>query len=157
MRTANSVILRTIAPSGPSSIALMAIPSATPTCGNNVMPRYFIILGSDFVILALIFESPIQTGEIAKCILPIFFLGIGSSGIAYTLQIIGQKGANPAAASILLSLESVFGVIGSAIFLGEVMTAREYIGCAVVFIAVILSQLNIDSLFKNSPTDKQTN
>ena len=85
---------------------------------------------------------------IAECILPILFLGVGSSGIAYTLQIIGQKGANPAAASILLSLESVFGVIGSAIFLGEKMSGREYAGCAVVFVAVIISQLDFKALFK---------
>ena len=75
-------------------------------------------------------------------ILPVLFLGIGSSGIAYTLQIVGQKDCDPTVASILLSLESVFGVIGAALFLGERMSAREYFGCAVVFVAVILSQLD---------------
>lgn len=98
--------------------------------------------------LALILESPINFALIGECILPLLFLGIGSSGIAYTLQIIGQRGTNPAAASILMSLESVFGVIGGAIFLSESMQVREYIGCIVVFAAVILSQLNIDSILK---------
>lgn len=138
-------------------IHILTIDKFSPLCdGIRMSCIQFFTAGAVNLILALIFEAPIQAGEIAKCILPILFLGIGSSGIAYTLQIIGQKGANPAAASILLSLESVFGVIGSALFLGEVMTAREYIGCAVVFIAVILSQINIDSLFKknNTPTDK---
>ena len=99
-------------------------------------------------ILALIFESPIELGTVIDALVPIIFLGIGSSGIAYTLQIIGQKGVNPAAASIVMSLESVFGVIGSAILLGERMLTREYIGCAVVFVAVVLSQLDLKSIFK---------
>ena len=78
--------------------------------------------------------------------LPLLFLGIGSSGIAYTLQILGQKGVNPAAASIIMSLESVFGVLGAMIILGEKMTAREYIGCAIVFLAVILSQIDFKAI-----------
>ena len=99
--------------------------------------------------LALIFESPIAFSTIGRCILPLLFLGIGSSGIAYTLQIIGQRGTNPAAASILMSLESVFGVVGSAIFLREKMSAKEYIGCLVVFAAVVLSQIKITVKRKN--------
>ena len=92
---------------------------------------------------------PIKYGEIGSAIFPLLFLGIGSSGIAYTCQIIGQRGTNPAAASILMSLESVFGVVGSALLLSEKMSAREYIGCAVVFFAVILSQLDFDLIFKS--------
>ena len=95
--------------------------------------------------LALIFESPVPSSVITDAALPLLFLGIGSSGIAYTLQILGQRGANPAAASILLSLESVFGVVGSAILLREQMSPKEYIGCAAIFVAVILSQLDFKS------------
>lgn len=73
----------------------------------------------------------------------LLFLGIGSSGIAYTLQIIGQKGSDPAVASLILSMESVFAVIGAAIVLGERLSTREYIGCAVVLVAVILAQADI--------------
>ena len=97
-------------------------------------------------VLALIFESPIAFSEVGAAIFPILFLGIGSSGIAYTLQIIGQRGINPAAASIILSLESVFGVIGSALFLSERMSAREYVGCAVVFLAVLISQIDFSKI-----------
>ena len=68
-------------------------------------------------------------------------LGIMSSGVAYTLQIIGQKNVNPTVASIILSLESVFAVIGTALFLGQSLSPREYIGCGLVLFAVILSQL----------------
>ena len=97
-------------------------------------------------ILALIFESPIDFGEIANCLPSVLYLGICSSGIAYTLQIVGQRNCNPAVASIILSLESVFGVLGGAIILGEVLTPRAYIGCIIVFTAVILSQLDVKAI-----------
>lgn len=96
--------------------------------------------------LALIFERPIDFAAIGSAILPLIYLGIASSGIAYTLQIIGQRGTPPTAASLILSLESVFGVLGAAVILREVMQPREYIGCIIVFIAVLLSQLDIPDL-----------
>ena len=78
----------------------------------------------------------------APIALSIVYLGIMSSGVAYTLQIVGQKGFDPSIASIILSLESVFGVIGGALLHGEVMTPKEYIGCVIVFLAVIISQID---------------
>ena len=108
-------------------------------------------------ILALIFESPIDFSAIWSSIGSILYLGICSSGIAYTLQIVGQRNCNPAVASIILSLESVFGVIGGAIILGEIMTPREYIGCVIVFIAVILSQLDIKSIIGAINRKKENN
>ena len=93
------------------------------------------------LLLMLVFEDVPAPVAVFENLFSILFLGIGSSGIAYTLQIIGQKNYDPTAASIIMSLESVFGVIGSALFLGERMSAREYIGCIIVFAAVILSQL----------------
>ena len=92
-------------------------------------------------VLSLIFEGVTDISCMVDCVLPLLYLGIGSSGVAYTLQIIGQRGTNPALASILLSLESVFGVIGSMLLLGESMSLREYIGCAIVFAAVLLAQM----------------
>lgn len=127
-------------------IHILAIDRFSPKCdGVRMSCVQFFVATIVNLLFALIFESPINFGEIGASIFPVLFLGIGSSGIAYTLQIIGQRGVNPAAASILLSLESVFGVLGSAIFLGEKMTGREYIGCAVVFLAVIISQIDISS------------
>jgi drug/metabolite transporter (DMT)-like permease len=64
-----------------------------------------------------------------------------SSGVAYTLQVLGQKHAEPATASLLLSLESVFAVIFGALLLHESMTTLELIGCVVIFIAVLIPQL----------------
>ena len=72
---------------------------------------------------------------------PIAYSGIMSCGIAYTLQIIGQKYAEPTIAAIIMSLESVFAAISGWLFLNEILTTREFIGCIIVFIAVIYIQL----------------
>ncbi len=89
-----------------------------------------------------IFEMPVSVEALTLALPALFYLGVFSSGMGYTLQIVAQKNMDPAVASILLSLESVFGVIGGALLLGEVMELREYLGCIIVFAAVILSQLN---------------
>ena len=105
--------------------------------------------------LALIFESPIDFSAVSSAILPILYLGIASSGIAYTLQIIGQRGTPPTAASLILSLESAFGVLGAAIILDEVMLPREYIGCVIVFFAVVLSQIDVKRVFEYAKKRKE--
>ena len=100
------------------------------------------------LILALIFELPIDFSAALSALPALLFLGIGSSGIAYTLQIVAQRDINPTVASIIFSLESVFGVVGGALVLGETMTLREYIGCIIVLFAVILSQLDFKQIIK---------
>lgn len=85
--------------------------------------------------------------------LPILYLGIMSSGVAYTLQIVGQKNMNPTAASLILSLESVMSVIGGCILLGETLTEREIAGCIIMFAAIILSQLPPLPKFTKKQTD----
>ncbi len=72
---------------------------------------------------------------------PLLYTAILSSGVAYTLQIFAQKGTNIAVVSLLLCLESVFATISGAVILHEVMSLREYIGCLVMFSAVIISQI----------------
>lgn len=101
------------------------------------------------LIFALFTEMPLSPAPILASIPAILYLGIMSSGVAYTLQMIGQREVAPAAASILLSLESVFGVLGGAIIFAEVMSAREYIGCAIVFLAVVLSQIDFTRIKLN--------
>ena len=93
--------------------------------------------------MGLIVEGAPDLSLIARHVFPILYLGIGSSGIAYTLQILGQRNTNHALASVLMSLESVFGALGGALLLGEVMTPREYVGCAVVFVAVLLAEVEL--------------
>lgn len=72
---------------------------------------------------------------------PVLYAGAVSSGVGYTLQIVGQKGMNPTVASLILSLESVVSVIGGLIILGQKLSTRELIGCVLMFVAIILAQL----------------
>lgn len=99
------------------------------------------------VILALLFEKMPEPSTILSILPSLLYLGILSSGIGYTLQILGQKDADPTVASMIMSLESVFGVIGGAIFMHEKMSPREYIGCVIVLLSILLAQLE-PSLFK---------
>ncbi len=72
---------------------------------------------------------------------PLCYVGIMSCGVAYTFQVTGQAYTDPTSASMILSLESVFGVIAGMIFLGEVMAVREVLGCIIMFAAIIVAQL----------------
>ena len=94
----------------------------------------------DTSVATSIFAVPDWAG-IWACILPILYVGVFSSGVAYTLQILAQKGSNPTVVTILLSLESVFAVIAGAIILQQQMTGREYLGCVLMMVAVILAQI----------------
>ena len=91
------------------------------------------------VVMAAI-ETP-SWAMIGECSTAILYAGIGSCGVAYTLQIIGQKDADPTMASLVMSLESVVSVIAGAVILHQIMTGRELAGCALMFAAIILAQL----------------
>ncbi len=88
----------------------------------------------------MIFEKP-SFSAIMECIWPLLYVGVLSSGVAYTLQILAQKGSDPTVVSLLLSLESVFSVIGGAVVLHQMMTGREYLGCLLMLIAVVIVQI----------------
>lgn len=77
----------------------------------------------------------------------IFYAGVLSSGIAFTLQIVAQKNLNPTVASLIMSLESVFAALAGAVF-GERLSVNEIFGCVLVFAAIILAQLPVEKLFK---------
>lgn len=95
------------------------------------------ILGPVFMLL---FENP-SIAMILSAAGPILYTGIMSTGVGYTLQIVGQKGLNPTVAALILSLESVFSALSGYLFLHQVLTTRELIGCALMFIAIVLAQL----------------
>jgi len=75
------------------------------------------------------------------CLWSILYVGIFSSGVAYTLQILAQKDSNPTVVSLLLSLESVFATLAGAIILHDQMSGKEYFGCLLMLCAVVLAQL----------------
>lgn len=89
---------------------------------------------------ALLTET-VDASLIASCWLPLGYAGILSMGVAYTLQIVGQKRVAPSAAALLMSLESVFAALFGWLLLHETMTRAELLGCVLVFAAVIISQL----------------
>ena len=123
------------------SCHILAIDHFSPKCdGVKLSCLQFFVAGGLSFIMMLIFESP-DINQILNCWFPIIYAGVFSCGIAYTLQVVAQKNAEPTAASLILSLESVFAVISGAILLGERMTGYEIFGCVVIFIAVILAQL----------------
>lgn len=134
---------------------IMTIDRFSPRCDGVRMSC--IQFSTAFVIstvLSLIFEGVPDFSALFSVLPALLYFGVCSGGIAYTLQIIGQRDSDPAVASIILSLESVFGAIGGAIFLNEKMEVKEYIGCAVVFVAIVIAQLDFKEIFKKR-TSKQ--
>lgn len=113
------------------------------TGGVKLSIMQFLIAGTISLVLALMFEfSKIQLSNIFAAAPQILYLGIMSSGMAYTLQIVGQKYAEPAVASISMSLESVFAALGGWVIAGNALSHKEIIGCALVFAAIIVAQLS---------------
>ena len=87
------------------------------------------------------FFEHVDAAALLSCALPLLYVGVFSCGVGYTLQILAQKDSNPTVVTILLSLESVFAVIAGAIILHQSMTPREYLGCVLMFLAVVLAQI----------------
>ena len=106
-------------------------------CGiTSAIPMLFVDMGrsvSEISQWAAAFTDPYAW-------IPILYAGALSCGVAYTLQIIGQRGLNPTVASLLMSLESVFSVLAGWILLNEALSGREILGCIFIFVAVVLAQ-----------------
>ena len=105
----------------------------------------FIVVAVESSAAALIFETP-TLAEYGANLLPVVYCGVMSSGAGYTLQILGQKELNPAIASLIMCLESVFSALGGWLLLGQNLSMRESAGCALIFAAVVLSQLPLAEL-----------
>ena len=90
--------------------------------------------------IGMLFEKP-QISSLLEAWLPIVYAGAFSCGVAYTLQVVGQRYVRPSRAVFALSLESVWAAIGGAVILSEKLSAKELIGCALVFAAVLVAEL----------------
>lgn len=108
--------------------------------GVRLSAIQFLTAGILCGILMLLFEKPDLSSVLAAW-MPILYAGVMSSGVAYTLQILGQREADPTVASLLLSLESVFSVLAGWVLLGQSLSGKELFGCALMFAAIILAQL----------------
>ena len=105
----------------------------------------FFVVAVESTAAAFLFETPCLADFTAN-VWPIVFCGVFSSGVGYTLQILGQKDLNPAIASLIMCLESVFSAIGGWLILHQSLSLREGVGCALIFAAVVLAQLPLKEL-----------
>lgn len=103
--------------------------------------QIFLTMILSFVAM-IIFETP-TLSAITSAIIPIAYGGIMSAGVAFTLQIYGQKYAEPAAAAILMSFESIFGALSGWLILGESMSGREIFGCALMIAGIFATQWRV--------------
>ncbi len=107
----------------------------------------FFVVAVESSIAAVLLETP-SIAQFGENLLPIAYCGIFSSGVAYTLQIIGQKDLHPAIASLIMCMESVFSALGGWLILHQSLSARESVGCALIFVAVVLAQLPVEDWLK---------
>lgn len=123
------------------SIHILVIDHFSPLVdGVRMSCIQFWITGILSAIPMFLFEKPSLSAIFAAAV-PLLYAGVMSSGVAYTLQIVAQKDADPTVASLILSLESVFSVLAGWVVLGQVMSMREICGCVLMFAAIILAQL----------------
>ncbi|MDY3941107.1 MAG: DMT family transporter [Eubacteriales bacterium] len=115
------------------------------------MIQFFVCAVVSFIAWGISIVTGLHTAEsfsdLKAALVPILYGGFMSVGVAYTCQVLGQKRADPAVASVLLSMESMFSVIGGALILHERMTARGYIGCVLIFLGVLCTQVK----FRHKP------
>lgn len=123
------------------SVHIIVIDYFSPkTDGVKMSCIQFFVCGLVCGVFMLIFED-FNIASVMAAGIPILYAGVLSCGVAYTLQIIGQKNYNITIASLILSLESVFSVLGGWLVLHQTLSIREGIGCVVIFVAVILAQI----------------
>ena len=106
----------------------------------------FLVAGLLSLIPMFVMESP-SLGSLMACKIPLLYAGFLACGVAYTLQMFGQKHTFPVLASLILCLESVFAVIGGALILGEIMNVREIVGCVLMISAFIIANTKVEQRF----------
>ncbi|MCF0129406.1 MAG: DMT family transporter [Pseudobutyrivibrio sp.] len=118
--------------------------------GLRFASREFLWVGIFSTVPALFMDLKVFSGGFSdwlevfgngQAVLSVVFAGLCATGIGYTLQIIGQEGVNPTVASLIMSLESVFGALFGFLLLHQILTLRETLGCVIMFAAIILAQL----------------
>ena len=133
------------------SVHILTIDHFSPLAdGVRISCVQFFVCGLLGLPCMFLFETPVW-GDILDCAGPILYGGVLSSGVAYTLQIVAQKGVHPAVASLILSLESVFSVLAGYVLTPAAGLSRwELFGCGLVFAAVVMVQLPAKERVKKS-------
>ena len=134
------------------SFQIMAVDHFSPQMdGVRLSLVEFFVVSVESTVAAFLFEQPAMA-EFVTFAGPILYCGIMSSGVAYTLQILGQRDLNPAIASLIMCLESVFSALGGWMLLHQSLSAREVFGCVLIFAAVVLAQLPLEMLHRAKKT-----
>lgn len=125
------------------SFHILAVDHFVQKCdGVKLSCIQFLVCGILSGVCMFLFEQPNMNAILAAW-LPIAYAGFLSSGVAYTLQVVGQKGTNPTVASLILSLESVFSALAGWVLLHQILSTKEMVGCGLVFLAIVLAQLPV--------------
>ncbi len=132
------------------SFHILAVDYFSPrVSGVKLSCVQFFVVGCISLVYMIFVDKP-SFADIMKCIGPLLYLGIMSSGVAYTLQIVAQKDTEPAVASIIMSMESLFALLAGAAFSGVMPPARALVGCALMMVAILLVQLPTGEEKKNA-------
>ena len=123
------------------SLHILVIDHFSPRTNSVALSAIQLLITGIISVPCMIIFETINWNSLYECAFPIFYAGVMSCGVAYTMQIVAQKYTEPAVASLLLSLESVFAALAGAVVLGEVLSGRELTGCIIMFAAIILAQL----------------
>ena len=130
------------------SFQIMAVDHFSPQMdGVRLSLVEFFVVSVESTVAAFLFEQPAMA-EFVTYAGPILYCGVMSSGVAYTLQILGQRDVNPAIASLIMCLESVFSALGGWLLLHQSLSMREVFGCTLIFAAVVLAQLPVEDWLK---------
>lgn len=126
------------------SVHILVIDHFSPRVeGVKMACIQFFVCGLLSLLCMAFFEQGTSLEAIREAWLPIAYAGVMSCGVAYTLQIVGQKGLNPTVASLLMSMESCISVLAGWLLLGQSLSQREIMGCVLMFAAIILAQVPV--------------
>ena len=120
---------------------ILAVDHFTETVdGIELSCAQFTVMAILSLICTVLFET-VDFGMLVQCLPYVLYVGVFSSGVAYTLQILAQKDGDPTVVSLILSMESLFAAVAGAILLHERLSGGEYLGCVLMLAAIVLAQL----------------
>lgn len=134
------------------SLHIICIDHFAPKVDGTKMSCIQFFVGAFFNLIAMfILEEPTISG-ILQAWMPLLYVGVLSTALGYTLQIIGQQYVSPTVAAMMMSLESVFAALFGWLILHETMSFQKFMGCLFVFTAIIIAQLPVEKIFKKKVT-----
>lgn len=125
------------------SFHILVVDYFSPKVDGVKMSCIQFFVGGVLSAVGMLFTETPDIPNIQAAWLPLLYAGLLSCGVGYTLQIVGQKGINPVIASLIMSLESVISALAGWVILGQVLSLKEIIGCVLMFVAIVITQIPI--------------